>query len=137
MKKIFNVIDKKLKDKKVLKACIEVLEGKGHVTKKYEKSVIARSKIASLYMGNGLIIPHSTEEGRDEIIGNGALLFTWFKEKAEFEGNEVDFAVTIAVSGSDHMSHLSDIAEKFLDKDRIDEVVSSKDEKMIKEFLGL
>lgn len=137
MKKIFKKTDLVLKDENILKFCTDILEQENIVTPRYYDYVIQRSKVASLYMGNGLIIPHSTEEGRKEIIQDGGLAIVWFENPVSYEGNEIHFSVTIAVNNDSHMDILSSIAEKFIDYDEVLEMIKTNDENKIKEYMGI
>jgi mannitol PTS system EIIA component len=137
MKKIFNVTEKNLTDNQILEFCTEILVQNNVVTDKYYDYVIERSKVASLYMGNGLIIPHSTEEGRKEIINEGGIAIVWFKNPVKYENEDIHFSVTIAVNNDSHIDILSSIAEKFIDYDEILELIKTNDENKIKEYMGL
>ncbi len=69
-------------------------------------------------MGNGLAIPHGTNEAKTAIRRTG-ISFVRYPEPIDWNGKPAEFVVGIAGAGNDHMALLTRIAHVFLDKDRV------------------
>ena len=85
----------------------------GYVTAMHE-----REKSVSTYMGNGLAIPHGTNEAKDAIRRTG-LSFVRYAEPVDWNGKPAEFVVGIAGAGKDHMALLTKIAQVFLKPDDV------------------
>ena len=85
----------------------------GYVTAMHE-----REKSVSTYMGNGLAIPHGTNDAKTAIRKTG-ISFVRYAEPIDWNGKPAEFVVGIAGAGNDHMALLTKIAHVFLDKDQV------------------
>ena len=65
-------------------------------------------------MGNGLAIPHGTNEAKPS-IRRTAISFVRYAEPVDWNGKPAEFVVGIAGAGDDHLSLLSWIAGIFVD----------------------
>ena len=84
----------------------------------YVDAMHEREKSVSTYMGNGLAIPHGTNEGKTAIRRTG-ISFVRYPEPIDWNGKPAEFVVGIAGLGNDHMALLTKIAHVFLDKDEV------------------
>ncbi|MEH3136517.1 MAG: PTS mannitol transporter subunit IICBA [Mycolicibacterium neoaurum] len=85
----------------------------GYVTAMHE-----REKSVSTYMGNGLAIPHGTNDAKTAIRKTG-ISFVRYAEPIDWNGKPAQFVVGIAGAGNDHMALLTKIAHVFLDKEQV------------------
>lgn len=85
----------------------------GYVTAMHE-----REKSVSTYMGNGLAIPHGTNDAKTAIRKTG-ISFVRYAEPIDWNGKPAEFVVGIAGAGNDHMALLTKIAHVFLDKEQV------------------
>ena len=69
-------------------------------------------------MGNGLAIPHGTNEAKGA-IRRTAISFVRYDEPVDWNGKPAEFVLGIAGAGNDHLALLAKIAETFTDKDRV------------------
>jgi PTS system mannitol-specific IIC component len=69
-------------------------------------------------MGNGLAIPHGTNEAKDAIRRTG-LSFVRYAQPIDWNGKPAEFVVGIAGAGKDHMALLTKIAQVFLKADEV------------------
>ena len=90
----------------------------GAVEPSYIGAMHEREKSVSTYMGNGLAIPHGTNEAKTAIRRTG-ISFVRYPEPIDWNGKPAEFVVGIAGAGNDHMALLTRIAHVFLDKDRV------------------
>ncbi len=91
----------------------QLLVAAGAVEPAYVDAMHAREKSISTYMGNGLAIPHGTNEAKDTIRQTG-LSFVRYTEPIDWNGKPAEFVVGIAGAGKDHMALLTKIAQVFL-----------------------
>ena len=91
----------------------------GAVDPSYVDAMQDREASVSTYMGNGLAIPHGTNEAKGA-IRRTAMSFVRYPEPIDWNGKPAEFVVGIAGAGQDHMTLLTQIAHTFLDKDEVD-----------------
>ncbi|MGH3581252.1 MAG: PTS mannitol transporter subunit IICBA [Mycobacterium sp.] len=95
-----------------------VLVAAGAVDPSYVDAMHEREKSVSTYMGNGLAIPHGTNEAKSAIRKTG-ISFIRYTDPIDWNGKPAEFVVGIAGAGNDHMALLTRIAHVFLDKDEV------------------
>jgi mannitol PTS system EIICBA or EIICB component len=96
----------------------QLLVAAGAVEPAYIDAMHERETSVSTYMGNLLAIPHGTNEAKGSIVRTG-LSFVRYSEGIDWKGNPVKFVLGIAGAGDDHLTLLGQIAEVFMDSDRI------------------
>jgi PTS system mannitol-specific IIC component len=77
-----------------------------------------REKSVSTYMGNGLALPHGTNEAKSLVRATG-ISFVRYSDGVDWKGKEAKFVIGVAGAGDDHLALLGKIAEVFLDSDRV------------------
>lgn len=97
----------------------QLLVAAGAVEPAYVDAMHERESSVSTYMGNGLAIPHGTNEAKDAIRRTG-LSFVRYSEPVDWNGKPAEFVVGIAGAGKDHMALLTKIAQVFLKADEVD-----------------
>lgn len=90
----------------------------GAVEESYVRAMHDRETSVSTYMGNGLAIPHGTNEAKSA-IRHTAISFVRYAETIDWKGKPAEFVVGIAGAGDDHLAVLSRLAEVFMDDDEI------------------
>ena len=90
----------------------------GAVDLSYVDAMHEREKSVSTHMGNGLAIPHGTNEAKPS-IRHTAISFVRYDEPVDWNGKPAEFVIGIAGAGDDHLALLSRIAETFVDADRV------------------
>ena len=96
----------------------QLLVAAGAVEQAYVSAMHDRESSISTYMGNGLAIPHGTNEAKDAIRRTG-LSFVRYPEPIDWNGKPAEFVVGIAGAGKDHMALLTKIAQVFLKADDV------------------
>ncbi|OAN39119.1 PTS mannitol transporter subunit IICBA [Mycolicibacterium iranicum] len=96
----------------------QLLVAAGAVEPAYVDAMHERESSISTYMGNGLAIPHGTNEAKDAIRRTG-LSFVRYAEPVDWNGKPAEFVVGIAGAGKDHMALLTRIAQVFLKADEV------------------
>ena len=95
-----------------------LLVAAGAVDASYVDSMHAREQSMSTHMGNGLAIPHGTNEAKSAIRRTG-LSFVRYGAPIDWNGKPAEFVVGIAGAGDDHLALLSRIAEVFTDTEQV------------------
>jgi mannitol PTS system EIICBA or EIICB component len=90
----------------------------GAVDASYVGAMHDRETSVSTFMGNGLAIPHGTNEAKS-MIHRSAMSFVRYDSPVDWNGKPAEFVIGIAGAGDDHLALLSRIAETFTDADRV------------------
>ena len=101
----------------------------------YVDAMHEREKSVSTYMGNGLAIPHGTNEAKSAIHKTG-ISFVRYTDPIDWNGKPAEFVVGIAGAGNDHMALLTRIAHVFLDKDEVARLRQATTAEEIREVLS-
>lgn len=97
----------------------ELLVASGAVPQAYVDSMHERERSVSTHMGNGLAIPHGTNDAKS-LITRTAISFVRYPDGVDWNGKQTEFVIGIAGAGDDHLQVLAKLAEIFLDPDRVD-----------------
>jgi|TARA_B100000809_G_scaffold21562_1_gene18942 PTS system mannitol-specific IIA component len=106
-----------------------LLVQQGAVEEAYIDSMLEREKVVSTFMGNGLAIPHGTDEGKTSVIESG-LSLVQVPGGVDFDGNEAKVVLGIAGKDNEHLDMLQKIAVLFSEEENAEQVInaSSADE---------
>ena len=113
----------------------ELLVEAGAVDAAYVEAMHARETSVSTYMGNGLALPHGTNEAKSA-IKRTAISFVRYSDGLDWKGKEVKFVVGVAALGNDHLKLLGRIAEVFLDADQVARLEAAASTDEVLEVLG-
>lgn len=97
----------------------QLLVATGAVTTGYVTSMHAREKSVSTFVGNGLAIPHGTNEAKSE-VSSTAVSFVRYPSGIDWDGQRVKFVIGIAGTDNDHLALLQRVTTVFLDEAAID-----------------
>ncbi|WP_193596482.1 PTS mannitol transporter subunit IICBA [Microbacterium sp. YJN-G] len=101
-----------------LKEAADALVAAGAVTPAYLQAMHDREQSVSTFMGNGLAIPHGTNDAKDAVLGS-ALSVVRYDGGVDWDGDRATFVIGIAGKDGDHLQILSQIAELFSDEDDV------------------
>ncbi len=113
----------------------ELLVAAGAVEPSYVAAMHERETSVSTYMGNGLALPHGTNEAKPA-IRRTALSFVRYPEGLDWNGKEAKFVVGVAAQGDGHVKLLARIAEVFLDADQLARLEHARTAEEVVEILG-
>nr|WP_243842173.1 PTS sugar transporter subunit IIA [Microbacterium hydrocarbonoxydans] len=108
-----------------LQEAADILVSAGAVTPAYVDAMRQREETVSTYMGNGLAIPHGTNETKDAIVAS-ALSVVRYDGGVDWAGEPVTFVVGIAGRGDEHLEILSQIAILFSDEDEVAKLTAAQ-----------
>ncbi|WP_061960709.1 PTS sugar transporter subunit IIA [Demequina flava] len=86
----------------------------GAATEAYADALHERETSVSTYVGEGVAIPHGTNESR-EYIERAALGYLQFPEGVDWDGETVYVCVAIASKSEEHVDILSALAQVLMD----------------------
>lgn len=108
-----------------LQEATDILVAAGAVTPAYVDAMRQREETVSTYMGNGLAIPHGTNDTKDAILAS-ALSVVRYDGGVDWDGEPVTFVVGIAGQGDEHLEILSQIALLFSDEDEVAKLAAAQ-----------
>ncbi|MGH3361654.1 MAG: PTS sugar transporter subunit IIA [Nocardioides sp.] len=101
-----------------------LLVAAGAVDDAYIDAMHEREQSVSTFMGNGLAIPHGTNEAKPS-IRRTAISYVRYAEPIDWKGQPAEFVVGIAGAGDDHLPVLSSLAGIFTDDTAIERLRSA------------
>jgi len=115
----------------------KILVQAGHVGEEYIEKMIERENSLSTFMGNGVAIPHGTNEAKQWIKSTG-ISIVQIPGGVDFgNGNTAELVIGIAAVGDEHLTILSNIAEVCSDEENVKKIVNtSSKEEIMKIFKG-
>ncbi|MGW9158626.1 MULTISPECIES: PTS sugar transporter subunit IIA [unclassified Microbacterium] len=101
-----------------LQEATDILVAAGAVTPVYVDAMRQREETVSTFMGNGLAIPHGTNDAKDAILAS-ALSVVRYDGGVDWSGDPATFVIGIAGVGDEHLEILSRIAILFSEEDDV------------------
>jgi PTS system mannitol-specific IIC component len=95
-----------------------LLKAVGAVDDEYIASMHERERSVSTFMGNGLAIPHGTNEAKGH-IASSALTFVRYDQPIDWQGKPVTFVIGIAGKDKEHLGILAKVAKVFGDREQV------------------
>jgi PTS system mannitol-specific IIA component len=107
----------------------------GAVDPSYVDAMLEREQSVSTVMGEGVAIPHGTNESKGAVKRN-ALSFIRFPDGVDWNGKPVTIAIGIAAQGNDHVGILSKLAMILVDPDKAEQLRNTTDAGQVLELLS-
>ncbi|GAA5148437.1 PTS sugar transporter subunit IIA [Nocardioides marinquilinus] len=112
-----------------------LLVSTGAADQAYADAMHERETSVSTAMGNGLAIPHGTNEAKTH-VHRTAITFVRYDSPLDWGGKEVRFVVGIAAAGQEHLALLGRIAKVFSDREQVDRLERASSSAEVMEVLG-
>jgi PTS system mannitol-specific IIA component/phosphocarrier protein FPr len=103
-----------------------LLEELGAVDEGYAAAILERETQISTYMGEGVAIPHGTDQAR-ALVRRTALGFIQYPDGVDWDGETVYLCIPIAASGDEHVGVLSALAEVLVQPDSAEALRNATD----------
>lgn len=101
-----------------------ILVEKGYVHADYVEKMFERELLSSTYMGNGVAIPHGTEDAKAMVIHSG-LCIVQVPEGVDFGGGQIaKVIIGIAGKNTEHLDILSKVALICSDEQNIQKIIT-------------
>lgn len=114
--------------------CGKALFDLGAVQDGYLSAMQEREKIFPSYMGNGVSIPHGTDEARS-LVNFGQLVFIRFTDPIPWGDESATICIGIAAKEDEHGEILGNLAEVLVDEERLRKLNQSEDKEEILKIL--
>lgn len=105
----------------------QLLVASGAVDEAYVAAMHEREESVSTFMGNGLAIPHGTNEAKSS-IRRSAMSVVRYDQPIDWNGQSVHFVVGIAGKGDEHLAILQNVAMVFSDADQVKRLENAQTE---------
>lgn len=131
-------LNAKPKDKfEAIRMAGQLLVDAGHASAGYIDKMIEREMTLSTFMGNGLAIPHGTQDSKSLILSTG-LSIVQIPDGVDFgDGETANLIIGIAAAGNDHLDILTNVAMICSEDENIEQIMqASTPEEMVKIFEG-
>ena len=112
-----------------------LLVAAGAVDESYVRAMHDREATVSTFMGNGLAIPHGTNEAKSSIT-RSAMSFVRYPNGIDWNGNPTTFVIGIAGVGNEHLTLLQKVAMTFSDPAQVKRLEDATTTDEILEILG-
>lgn len=96
--------------KDAINACADIFINGGYTDPSYRDDMFARDADVSVYLGNGVAMPHGLATSKETIRHSG-ICFIQVPDGVDFDGETVYLLVGVAGRGEDHVDILGQIAE--------------------------
>jgi len=112
-----------------------MLEESGYVEHPYIDGMLRREEVFDTNIGNGIAIPHGTDDSKQFIRHSGivVILFpqgTWWNQAV------VKIVIGIAGKGDEHLDILANIAERLSDPQAVEELLNYNIDQVHQVFTG-
>ncbi|MGV1005908.1 MAG: PTS mannitol transporter subunit IICBA [Candidatus Nanopelagicales bacterium] len=107
----------------------------GAVRPEYVAAMHEREASISTFMGEGLALPHGTNEAKDSVLRT-SVSFVRYDSPIDWGGEEVDFVVAIGATGHEHLGVISQLARVFSSPDRIEALRQAPTREAVVEILS-
>jgi mannitol/fructose-specific phosphotransferase system IIA component len=101
-----------------------LLDELGAVESGYPEAMLERERSVSTFIGEGVAIPHGTDEAR-ALVRRTTLGFLQFPDGIDWDGNDVRVCVAIAAKGNEHMAVLSGLAQILMEPEQAEALRTS------------
>lgn len=115
--------------------CGSLLVAVGAVTQPYADAMFEREHQVPTYLGEGVAIPHGTNESREH-IRRTCLGFLQFPGGVDWDGERVFVCIPIASRGEEHVEILGELAEVLMDPDAAAQLRTTTDPDNVLRLLG-
>ncbi|HMM21792.1 MAG TPA: PTS sugar transporter subunit IIA [Selenomonadales bacterium] len=113
-----------------IEACGNILLQQGYVKKEYIDDMIEREKVATVYVGNHVAIPHGVANSEKNILESG-ISFIQIPSGVDFDGEKAYAMFGIAGKDGAHIEILSDIAIVCMDTNNVEILRTTADKEHI------
>lgn len=117
-----------------IRQCGAVLLALDAVEAGYPDTMLEREKSVSTFIGEGVAIPHGTDESR-ALVKNTTLGVLQFPSGVDWDGQSVTICVAIAAKGNEHVTVLSALAQILMDPAQAERLRTSSSPEEVRTLL--
>lgn len=122
--------------KEAIEACADIFIKGGYTDASYKDDMIARDADVSVYMGNGVALPHGLSTSKKTIKTSG-ICFIQVPNGVDFDGETAYLLIGVAGCGEEHVDILGQIAQTLCEESNIEALQKAKTKKDVMKILKL
>ena len=122
--------------KEAIEACADIFIKGGYTDESYKADMLQRDKEASVFLGNGVALPHGLASSKNTIKNSG-ICFIQVPKGVDFDGETVYLLVGVAGKGEEHVELLGKIGTTLIDKSVIDQLKNANSKQEVMNILRL
>lgn len=122
--------------RKAIEACADIFIRGGYTDASYKRDMIQRDEEASVYLGNGVAMPHGLAVSKETIRHSGICLIQ-VPEGVDFDGETAYVLIGVAGRGEEHVDILGHVGETLSDESRIEALIKAKTKQQGMEILRM
>ena len=119
-----------------IKACADIFIKGGYTDESYKADMLQRDKEASVYLGNGVALPHGLASSK-ETIKNSGICFVQVPDGVDLNGEKAYLLVGVAGKGEEHVELLGKIGQTLMDEGVIEKLKNSTSKEEVINLLNL
>lgn len=113
-----------------IEACGKLLVEQGYVKEAYVRDMKEREKVATVYVGNHVAIPHGVANSEKSILASG-ISFVQIPDGVDFDGERACVMIGIAGKDGAHIEMLSNIALICMDMEHVELLRTTSDKAQV------
>lgn len=117
-------------------ACADIFIRGGYADEQYKKDMLARDADVSVYMGNGVALPHGLDSSKDRIKSSG-ICFIQVPKGVDFDGETAYILIGVAGRGEEHVEILGQVATLLCEEANINALRAAKTKREVMNILKL
>ena len=120
--------------REAIEACADIFIKGGYADESYKRDMIERDEEASVYLGNGVAMPHGLARSRKTILYSG-VCFIQIPDGVDFDGEKAYLLVGVAGRGEEHIDLLGYIGNTLCEEENIEALRKATDKRQVMEIL--
>ena len=120
--------------REAIEACADIFIKGGYADESYKQDMIERDEEASVYLGNGVAMPHGLARSRKTILYSG-VCFIQVPDGVDFDGEKAYLLVGVAGRGEEHIDLLGYIGNTLCEEENIEALRKATDKRRVMEIL--
>lgn len=122
--------------KEAINACADILINRGYADAGYRQDMLDRDADVSVYLGNGVALPHGLTSSKESIKSSG-ICFIQVPGGVDFDGETAYLLVGVAGKGEEHLTLIGSIAECLCEPSNIDALIHASTKQEVLNILNL
>lgn len=122
--------------RQAIEACADIFISRGYTQANYKDDMLQRDSEASVYIGDGVAMPHGLASSKDAIQNSG-ICFIQVPDGVDFDGQKVYLLLGVAGRGDEHVDILAKIAGRLMEDNNIQKLRNASTKREVMDILQL
>lgn len=119
-----------------IKACADIFIKGGYADESYKQDMLERDRDVSVYLGNGVALPHGLASSKKSIKSSGICLIQ-VPKGVDFDGETAYLLIGVAGKGEEHVEILGKIGTMICEEGIIDQLKNASSKQEVLQILNL